>query len=232
MALVALRTKQRIFERPSVTQAVEHPVVVRSVSLYPLRERLANTVEIFNACTPRVAVLLLPTSPTAILRRVALAVIYAIKCFALRGMPHIGKKVLKAAMRIFPSVADSNSSAAVILVADVISLKAAPTHIYPDSVRLGLGKAVSSRTLAGHFTNQATAGFNFAGCEGVAARDSFIAANTDTVPTSWLMLGTGRQSDDAETTERSSRKVYEIGSLLVSGLSRAASAHSEILLQW
>lgn len=222
-------TEHSVLERPTKTQAVQNAVVVRAVYLDPFAQRLANSVQVLNAIRALVAVLFFVRSPFAIFWRVWAVIVDAVKSMPVRRVSHVGKEILKAAMRIFPSLANSDAARPVISVTRLLRLKAPSPHINPYAVCATFCQTVGSCSFAGELFYVATAGFNPAGCKRITTDNRFLPADTSAVPARGLVFSRGRNPDNSETVKSAPCQINKVRAFLVSEGSFSASSHRAIL---
>lgn len=112
-----------------------------------------------ESITSLVKLLICPWYPAAVFRGVRTIIVNSLDGMAIGPDPHVSKKIVKA---IFPSVADLNSSTAVVFVFFSMLGIAATSHFNPASMGWGVGQSmplVTATECAGVFKSGASARF-------------------------------------------------------------------------
>jgi len=122
------------FETPVAFKSCTQRAVVYAKFFCPQQKRHSLTVKSQQSVSSMVKILFSSRSPAAILFRISLAVVAAIKAmFARWSIAHIREEVFK---RVLPSFADSNSAPAIVIIVRHFWIQTALAHALPCSVFL------------------------------------------------------------------------------------------------
>jgi hypothetical protein len=174
-------------------------IVVDSKFFSPIFEALRFSLKCYQAGLSSVAHLLMPSSPFAIVRRIAFVIVDAFNgVFGRRAWSHVGKEGLKG----FPFRADGNTSSPVILKSCVGRGVASASHADPDLILRRVDFAMLCEIACPAF-------FGFASTQFRALYASGLSTLANAVPVGGLVIA-NRFVDYGPFTELLTGKVYEV----------------------
>jgi hypothetical protein len=167
--------EQRSFQRPAAAYARIEGSAVDSLYGGPIRHTMGLAIERKKSVSRSVSNLLIFCGPHAITGAIAFVSFEPLDTvFGARSRAHIGNKLLK---RTFPSVANGDTSAAVVLELGVSWIPASLTDGEPNPILRHLGHAVRYTTYgsAGLPATEKAAKFVFSGWSTKALLTTFKA---------------------------------------------------------
>lgn len=122
---------QRLLKRPPGFQPTVKSPHINTVFFCKLCDMRLDTINDNRAFLARISGLFFPTRPTAIFRTIVAVIVNAFQCHLEWTRTHILKERLK---RTAPAVANSNSTASVVMVVGGIGIGASLFHSYVSYV--------------------------------------------------------------------------------------------------
>jgi hypothetical protein len=148
--------------------------------------------------------LLVRVSPLAVARFIALVVIYAIQCFAIGTLAHIGEKIAKP-VRSLPSLTDLNAAPAIRRPKFIFGVLASGPHPAPSLKHLGsfsyLGLTVTGIDGARSLSLEAATRLGQPPPEMRSCDGFFSAASTPAKPLNLVVGIIASPSNDSQTTK-------------------------------
>ena len=161
-----------------------------------------------------VAGLLLGCGPTAIVRRVTLIVVDAIKRVTFRNRPHIREEVLKG---VSPTVADGYAPSAVLIKAGIVGIVATSDHSTPAAKFERVGLTVGTHLVIAKASTRPGIATPQRPTYNLPARTAITFAK----PRNIARLSLSSLADNSPPSELITSQVFEVG----------ASVHRSILSQ-
>lgn len=125
-------SSQRLLKCPTLLQSVIKRFWVNANTTSPLGQALRFSVVGQQSRNAGVCHLCVPSCPFTVILRVALTVVHSLQCRSIKGpFAHVFKEIIK---RLKPTVADCNSSCAIISVMAILSVVAAILHCLPHLI--------------------------------------------------------------------------------------------------
>ncbi len=119
-------------QRKALRGPLCHGIKLQARFLREFGNRIGRAVPGDSERNSTVSLLLLAATPFAILRRVIAVVVDSVQRVSIWARPHVSNEIGKT---VLPSIANSNSSAAVITPLRIIRLSAAIQHPLPNIVK-------------------------------------------------------------------------------------------------
>jgi len=159
---------------PSGPDSVVHGTLPGVGCLHPLRSRCSNPVVRDESVAPRIPSLLRTSGPATIFGEVPKRVVDPIERCSVRALTHIREKSIEH----FPSIADGNTSPAVVLEILIVRVRTSGNHCLPRYVRSSFAHAVQglSRSL------EVSARFGVAAKEVPTLHNDYSATRTQALP--------------------------------------------------
>ncbi len=166
--------------RPAKLNAATDGFIVNPGTAAGFRENHSLTAEIHYPILACICGLLKSGSPSAITRRVISIVVSAVKACSLGPLSHIAQECHEV---ISPSSADGNTATAIVGVATVIKVVAAPLHPFPNSIfRYFISMSMFKICLARQLSMQAAATPAYAGTQVRRLDGPLCSAHANTEP--------------------------------------------------
>lgn len=121
---------QSMFLSDAQSQSSVEGITLNSIVVAPLGGCLCDTSDRDRSISSRIIVLLIASSPAAIIGGVIAVIVSAVQRCAVRFAAHIGKEILERS----PAITISDATAAVIFVRTMLGVSASLFHVVPGAI--------------------------------------------------------------------------------------------------
>ena len=217
------RLANRVFFAPPGLQSLGDNVWRPSNAQTPLAAGKGFTIKRYGLMASLITALHRAICPPAIVRLVVSVDVNPVYGSVFRALTHVGKKVLK---RLFPSVANCNSSSSVLFKFRVVRVEASLNHGTPSVVG-----ACPEITMFGHFFSvDAPARLSVSPSQSVCRNNDRAAASAFAQPSRVLFSGIN-VADNSKSAKGLTGKVFESCHFVTSKLITVKKAWQAAVIQ-